>query len=354
MGKSLKGSPHFDTNILFDLIFMTLVWWPVKCLLQMKSVCSIWRAKISDPLFIKAHLEKTNDLRRLRYIFHDPMKAMMRSIGLKDRDSRYEHTIPITDFSNHVEILGSLNGLLLLGDGECTYHLWNPSTRLLRKFSGPYIFRGQLRNFALGYDATTCAYKVVRIVRVTSIEYRKLKLPYRPCPYQNTYYDATRAHMYNCKTNCWKKIQDFPYVIFKDAQGITMNGYPHWVMLRDRQGRDDVVDFVIVYFDLVEEKFMEIPKPNWLIASSKFKFGVFKGQLCFIRYANPQSEIWVMPKHGESWIDFSSVTNIDSVLRHPGWDFRRVDDAADINKAFVGAHYVESLVSPYGGSDMVG
>ncbi|KVH97554.1 F-box associated domain, type 1 [Cynara cardunculus var. scolymus] len=287
---------------------------PTKSLLKMKRVCSQWRSIISDPRFIKAHLDAVNDERNnhlTRYLHWPPL---MRSIGLEDEDQGYEYTFPVTKFSDNAEILGSCNGLILLGDDDRTYYLWNPSTRLLRKFDGPSLFRGEFRNFGFGYDSTTSAYKVVRIVRVTSH-----KVGLRPPENKKYCYDATSANVYNCKTNRWKKIEDFPYVIFENSQGVVVNGVPHWVMFRDHHGEDDAIDLVIVYFDLAEEKFKEIPNPNWLVHSSSFEFGVLDGRLCFIHQTKRQNEVWVMQEYGQdSWTDISSEVDIDSVCI-TGW-----------------------------------
>lgn len=336
---------------------MILIWLPTKSLLRMKAVCSIWRDMISDPHFIKSHLDRANDIHNLclkRYINYGPT---MKSFGLEDRITRYEHTIPVTKFSESVEIFGSCNGLLLLGDDDHTYYLWNPSTRLLRSFSGLSIQRKQLRNFALGYDSKTSAYKFIRIMRVNSEMYdlsTSNKTGYRPRSHNDKHYDVTKAHMYNFKTGCWKMIEDLSYLIFEDAQGVTVNGAPHWVVFRDHHGEDDVIDLVIVYFDLTEEKFIEIPKPSWLEHSSIYEFGVFEGKLCFIHHTKPREEIWVMQKHGEeSWINVSSVVGMTRVCL-PGWSSsKNVNNLLDFN-AFGGAQYVESLVSPYGGGDMIG
>lgn len=375
MAKSLEKSSSFKAHLSRDIVFKILERLPLKSMLQMKSVCTLWRDIISDPFFIKKHLDRSNSLCLRRYIDTTPVTISVgsedlerwyehvmahinaprtKSVGLQEKETRYEYTIPVTNFSPNVEILGSCNGLLLLGDGDRTYYLWNPSTRLLRSFTGPYLFRGEIRNFALGYDSATSAYKAVRIVRVASDKRQLINTSgFHPPPYSDFCYDATTAQFYNCKTECWKKIKDFPYIISEDARGVSMNGYPHWVMIRDHFFQDNILELVIVYFDLVEEKFKEIVKPTWLVYSSPFEFGVYDGQLCFIHYTEPEIEKWVMQKHGESWINVSSVLDIANVVL-PGWSSGHTHNDSSKLEPLVGAQYVESLVSPYGGNDMVG
>ncbi|XP_071739503.1 F-box/kelch-repeat protein At3g06240-like [Rutidosis leptorrhynchoides] len=339
MVKSLKQCYSNVGQLPRDVVLKILESSSLKSMLKAKCVCKLWRDVVSDPLFIKAHLHKSYNLGRIRYINSAPM---MQSI----------------EFSKYVQILGSCNGLILLGDGERSYFLWNPSTRLLTSFTGLYLFRGEYRHFALGYDPKTYAYKVVRIIRVSNVQSCNR---FRPPPYDSKYYDVTRAHVYNCKTNIWKKIEHFPYVIFEDAQGVTMNGYPHWIVFRDHFVGKNVIELVIIYFDLVEEKFKEMPKPCWLVESSSYSFGAFEGKLCFIHHIRVGRreirEIWVMKKHGGSWINVSSEIDIESVIM-PGWSsghpYDTYKSCNDSEKPFVGAQYVESLVSPYGGTDMAG
>ncbi|PWA83740.1 F-box associated domain, type 1 [Artemisia annua] len=353
MTKSLKESTNCGMYNLSNTLFSQFLTSPPKFLLRMKSVCSMWWNMVSSPLFIKNHLDIANNVHnfhKVRYINTDEA-PMIQSTTLEGKEARYENTNPKTTFSSNVEIFGSCNGLILLGDNLRTYYLWNPSTRSCREFNGPFVFKGELRNIALGYDSKTSSYKVVRILRVASCKEELSKMGgLRSSFYDKKNYDATTAKVYNCKTSSWDEIKDFPYVIFEEASGVTVNGFPHWVMLKKR-GQDKVLELVIVYFDLSEEIFKEICIPHWLVPSSKYEFGVFEEKLCFIHYTRPSYELWVMPKHGECWIKLSvDVTHV----RLPGWSHIDYITGLFNHKAFSRAMYVESLVSPLGGKDMVG
>lgn len=359
MTKSLRESTICRMHILSSLLLWKLISYPPKLLLQLKSVCSLWRGIVSDRDFIKKQLDFANDVHnrhKRRYITTDEApRIQFQSTTLEGEEPRNENTRPKKTFSPNVEILGSCNGLILLGDNISNFYLWNPSTRACSAFDGRFIFQGEYRNIALGYDSKTWAYKVVRIVRVASANGHLRKMGgFRPPLYDKNFYDATTAIVYNCKTGSWNKIKDFPYVIFEDACGVTMDGFPHWVMFRN-PGQDKAIDLVIVYFDLSEETFKEICKPQWLVPSSKFEFGVFEEKLCFIHYTEPSDEVWVMPKHGELWIKLSSEVDVAHV-RLPGWSSGHIGDEMKnyYRKAFTGAMYVESLVSPLGGKQMIG
>nr|GEW41635.1 F-box associated domain, type 1 [Tanacetum cinerariifolium] len=151
-------------------------------------------------------------------------------------------------------------------------------------------------------------------------------------------------------------IEHFPYVVCGNAQGATVNGAPHWVMYQDHSANDQIIYPVIVCFDLVQDRFKEILKPDWLDQFSEFEYGVFEGKLCFVRYTTGQKiKVWVMQDYGESWINVSSLVDLTR-LRLPGWcDGRPLGYFGAM--AFKEALYVESLVSPFGGddnSDMIG
>ncbi|GJV44956.1 F-box associated domain containing protein [Tanacetum coccineum] len=154
MEKSLKKSSDSERYLPSDILFMVLVLLPTKLLLQMRSVCKLWRDIISDCSFIKAHLDRANDIHNnsLKIKRYMDNAVCTRSTGFEESWTRYELTIPMKQFSPSVEILASCNGLLLFGDDIECYYLWNPSTRLLKQFNGPSVYRDELRNFALGYD----------------------------------------------------------------------------------------------------------------------------------------------------------------------------------------------------------
>ncbi|GJS91313.1 F-box associated domain containing protein [Tanacetum coccineum] len=282
MEKSLKKSSDSERYLPSDILFMVLVLLPTKLLLQMRSVCKLWRDIISDCSFIKAHLDRANDIHNNSLKRYMDNAVCMRSTGFEESWTRYELTIPMKQFSPSVEILASCNGLLLLGDDIECYYLWNPSTRRLHG-SKKYVM-------------------------------------WRRC--DDSVYDSTTASIYNIKTEKWEMIEHFPYVVCGNAQGVTVNGAPHWVMYRDHSANDQVIYPVIVCFDLVEDRFKEILKPDWLDQFSEFEYGVFEEKL----------------------------------FRLPGWCGGRPLGYSGA-MAFNEALYVESLVSPFGGddnSDMIG
>lgn len=350
----MKKSSDSERYIPYEIVFMVLAMLPTKLLLQLRSVCKAWRDIISDVGFIKEHLDKANDIHNNSLKRYMDDAVWMRSICLEDPGTTHQLTVPMKQFSPYVEILASYNGLLLLGDCIKCYYLWNPSTRLLKQFNGPSAYSDELRNFALGYDATTKAYKVVRIVRVTGGRFRSSQKNVMCRRVSDSVYDLTTASVYSIKTEKWDKIEHFPYVICGNAQGVTVNGAPHWVMYRDHSANDIVIDPVIVCFDLAEDRFKEILKPHWFDDFCEFEYGVFEGKLCFLRYIpKRKTEVWIMQEYGESWVN---ITSLVKCFRLPGWSRDQklgYFGAMTFNEAL----YVESLVSPFGGddnSDMVG
>ena len=233
-----------------------------------------------------------------------------------------------------VEILASYNGLLLLGIGQKDHFLWNPSTRSYKRISCNFYHQiDSFRMYGLGYESSSNAYKVIRIVRVV------VNWGVAPNTHHNfPSYDSTTVKVHNSRTNFWRSITDFPYKTFVDQQGLLVNGAPHWIVTRAESE-----EYVIIYFDLVEEKFKELGKPNWLVSDSAFCLGVFNGLLTLLRNAN--DEVWVMKEHGvkDSWTKL--ITKDKSMLYESNYDVRIRPFQERF--AFQRVEYVESLVSPH-------
>lgn len=262
---------------------------------------------------------------------------------------------------------------------------------------GPSFYDDHCKIFGLGYDPESGAYKFVRAVRVASNS-NFLRHPNRN---NLNEYDATIVKVYNCKTESWRRIYDFPYLIFTTSQGVVVNGSPHWMVFRDDDSVEGIKDFVIIYFDLIEDKFKELPTPDWLYSGSKFHFCIFGESLCLVKYVemnpnrdprftNPvrkwEIDVWMMRQYGiaESWTNLFSLTEWcteeevvaplcfrrdgkvmmekigqELVIYDP--NYRNLSShhhdtvlSLKTQRRLTTAAYVESLVSPHGGNDTVG
>lgn len=229
------------------------------------------------------------------------------------------------DYCRRVKLVGSCNGLLLVYVPSNGLFLCNPSTREYKKIEfsthPPCIIGG------LGYDSTNKAYKAVITGNYTKDGSGSIGDNWA-CEFSTTY-----VIIYNLKSDSWSKIDDFPYTFFHCEIPSMVNEAPHWVV---RRGHDyHPITYVIIYLDLVNEKFKEVPLPDCLLKdnSKRFELGVLRGCLCISYKCDIDSyfEIWSMREYGvkESWTKLFVLTqpyislrplcftrNYDEVIMH--------------------------------------
>ena len=283
----------------YDIIFDTLTRLPVKSLVRFRSVSKQWLFTISyDPQFLQKHLFRANQNPKLtHYVKSHGSHSIY--ITLDEFIIRFPSSIGSKgsfNNTNYANILSnSCNGLVLVGTGEKDRFLCNPSTRSYKKNPGNfYHFRDFIKMYGLGYDPSVEAYKVIMIVR--SVTHSFFSRMLYPNQHRSTH-DSTIVRVYNSRTNSWTRIQEFPYEVFFDQQGLLVNGTPHWVVARAKTR-----ECIIIYFDLVADKFKELETPSWLVLDCNCYLEVSsQGFLSLCR----KSEVWVMKEYGTK----ESLTN---------------------------------------------
>ncbi|XP_059629809.1 F-box/kelch-repeat protein At3g06240-like [Cornus florida] len=273
-------------NVVF-LIFLKL---SVKSLLRIRCVSKSWRSCISDPNFIKTHVNVQSH-RRLLTISPLQLGYSLHSINLEPTKATTINDIEelkITDIldiepcgDEWLKIIGSCNGLVcILYDKSFSFrrlYIVNPSTRVSKKvpkFDFWYWMTSETYGF--GYDHTVDDYKLLKAHK-------------------------DNVHIYSLKTNSWKKAQScFPrdyYEPIGTLLGTTLNGAIHWLCIDLEQQQPPLV---IVGFSLADEKFWKSPVPIGF-PRSPFELGVFRGCLCVLSRNN--GDFWVMEEYGEtqSW-----------------------------------------------------
>ncbi|XP_074306686.1 putative F-box protein At3g17265 [Silene latifolia] len=117
-----KLPPYLPTEVIFNILINV----PVQALLDAKHVCKQWYDIVSDPLFVKAHCQKSS----LGFLIQDSNNYS--HVNYIDVNMPIEKT-KTTKVENPSEatILCSLNGLALLSDpiNEEIFHVVNPMTK---------------------------------------------------------------------------------------------------------------------------------------------------------------------------------------------------------------------------------
>ncbi|XP_024978455.1 F-box/kelch-repeat protein At3g06240-like [Cynara cardunculus var. scolymus] len=342
---------------------------PAKSLGRFKSVSKPWRSLISNPEFIKTHLDLNNHHKTsililvsemksfysvsinelVPYLDSDDLCATGKEISFRPPSIRWE------------EILGSCNGLVLAKDEDDQIFLMNPTTQEVSELPiSPFALPlgESFVMYGFGYDSSSDDYKVVSI----------------------SFWDTDNEHnldctdmlvsVYSLRNNSWRKVHNSPYdhAVGHLLRGVLINESLHWLTQRIPG-----YSSTIVAFSLANEEFNEIELPD-SIDNKKAMFNelvVLGGKLAL--FANQVgNDLWVMEEYdvGESWTKVSihgveidpvkpvcSVddNNRDIVLGDENrvhvynLDDRRCRNVRILGAptAFaVGGTYLESLVSP--------
>ncbi|XP_059670992.1 F-box protein CPR1-like [Cornus florida] len=262
-----------------DIIYYILLLLPVKSLAQCRCVSREWNDLLTGSNFLKNHL----DYARHRLIvssFGSLMSMDLEARGdfVATNDRVFPWNMPA-----HF-ITGSCNGLLCLLAGYSLF-LWNPTTRQYKQLSPPSSYCAYGMFYGFGYDMVIDGHYNYKVVRG-----------------ENNHifgHGLTKVEVYTRKTNCWKRIRDFPYYYMFQARGIFINGFLHWLAIRYSDSCATIASL-----DLAKEEFGEILLPEFERQSVSLELGALNGMLCVI-YNNPRGwYVYAMKEYGvsTSWI----------------------------------------------------
>ncbi|KAH7849046.1 hypothetical protein Vadar_012208 [Vaccinium darrowii] len=345
----------------FELILEILLRVPVNSLIRFKSVCKSWQTMISNPQFVKKHLnlvimDDTFKSWRIivRYPHHELKSYSLDSLchepyGFAAVDLDY----PSKTMPRDMKIVGSCNGLVCIYFRELidTFYIWNPSTRethFLSAFEKKHIGG---TSFGFGYDSSNDDYKVVRVYYVG---------------------DQLEVEVYSLRKDSWRRIGDFPSILTRYYVGVgkLLGGSILWIATNPSNNSS-----LITALDLSEETYREIPQPNYESRITYLSLIVLKGCLCIVcEDAYFSFHLWAMNEFGikESWTKLTTLPYLPGhapfQYPEPMWCFKDGVILVNINGVFgiydhvehtlkypllhgtlpfYQAHiYVESLVSP--------
>ncbi|XP_059630364.1 F-box/kelch-repeat protein At3g06240-like [Cornus florida] len=298
-------------NLPHDIVLDILSRLPVKSLNRFKCVSKPWLSLISDPYFVKMHLNRANsdpsmNHHRLFTLFpfysldyESPSSCddVDDHAVVADHDHDHDDAIvnlgfPSKSPQNGVQIVGSCNGLISLAYRALDVMiLWNPSTRQSRELPKPNFSSDIVSLCGLGYDSSNDDYKVVRASACAGA------------------YDQIKVEVFSAKHNNWRLIQGFhESITILDDSGTYLNGALHW--RASRGGLD-----TILALDMEKEEFFEVPQPETRDRNISFhSLGASQGCLSLLCYGyGLEVEIWVMKEYGvkSSWMKMSVVRGRD-------------------------------------------
>ena len=250
----------------------------MKSLIRFKSVCKSWFSLISDPHFANSHFQLTAATHTPRVMCISPLYHEILSIEfeafLNDDPAslNLNFSLPKSYFPD--EIRGSCRGFILLYR-PLNMYLWNPSTGFKKQIPvSPFDSKSVEHCHGLGYDQSRDDYLVVVFSYVSS-----------------------HLEVFSFRDNTWKEVDGphFPYVVVpSQRKGFLFNGAIHWLAYR----RDLELD-VIVAFDLMEKKMVEMPVPSDFDHGFFYSLWVYGEFLSLWAkcYDNDTIVIWVMKEY---------------------------------------------------------
>ncbi|PRQ52358.1 putative F-box domain, galactose oxidase/kelch, beta-propeller, F-box associated interaction [Rosa chinensis] len=306
----LSGTaPSSESVDLDGVIVDILSRLPAKSLLRFRCVCKAWRALISDPYFIRKHLNCINTKISTSYsllirseIFRSAeYEAILKCLSHDGPLPSRRLDFPVLDrlvCISKILIVGSCNGLICLildfvTEESFTFMIWNPCTGEYQVLPQPPVHASRGCFFGFGYDSTSDDYKVI----VGSSRYEFVVV-------------------FMLKKGSWRKLERLNRYFEVNWHGCLVNEALHWVLTQEEDGW--LIAPRIVSFDLGEEKFHEIPFSYPPDANDRQGLFPDVGILCNCltlefqtMYGGVDSNIsiWVMKDYGvkESWTEVLNI-----------------------------------------------
>ncbi|KAL5165928.1 F-box/kelch-repeat protein [Glycine soja] len=257
----LAGQPHVEKScsplLCDELIKEILSRLPVKTLIQFKCVYKGWNSLMSDPYFIKLHLNKSaakDDLEHLQ-LMKNVCLGSIPEIHMESCDvSSLFHSLQIETFlfnfanmpGNH--LVGSCNGLHC-GVSEIPEGYRNKETRVISRELPTLSFSpgiGRRTMLGFGYDPSSDKYKVVAIaLTMLSLDVSQ----------------KTEMKVYSAGDSSWRNLKGFPVLwTLPKVGGVYLSGTLNCVVIKGKETIHS--EIIIISVDLEKETCRSLFLPN--------------------------------------------------------------------------------------------
>ncbi|KAI5571804.1 hypothetical protein POPTR_011G137200v4 [Populus trichocarpa] len=286
---------------------------PIRPLLNCKSVCKTWLHLMSDPSFVRLHLERSPTtllIQKTPFERKESTEMLLVEIVEEDISKPFYIEIirlfPTKNFPDtDVRILNSCNGLLCLyedsGDkSDMMVHVCNP---VLGEYIDIPVVNTDKKfehHLAFGFSSVSNQYKVLQTF------YPEKDLTAAPC----------LAEIYTVGTGQWRSIGNASFRLQSLDANAFLHDSIHWI-----EYRSNSIGFVSA-FDFVSEQFKLVALPpasqihDGMGRCYPSSVGVIKGCLFMtngVCIENEKFEIWVMEEYGikESWTKKFVLSNLE-------------------------------------------
>lgn len=301
----LDRLPH---EVALD-IFLRL---PVISVLQSRFVCRYWHNLLLDQNLATLHLSQVVNRNPL-LIFHSdyPIRNELcfAELPAGDDNDYQKGTVkkistPFSALMPDFTVEGSCNGLLCLSDTlyKDALYIYNPLTRDYKELPKTRQYEEETVVYGFGYHPGAKEYKVVKIVHHSIVNFADQYV--RRMIIRGT--SKSEVLVFTLGGNAWRNVGLAPYRLERRShEALFTNGRLHWLHFGVYE---NVRGLIIISFDLAEEKFYEVPRPNLIpIDGRNYHLSILRGCLSAVVYGHGlrrDLEIWVMKEYNvkESWI----------------------------------------------------
>ncbi|KAK8504171.1 hypothetical protein V6N11_081437 [Hibiscus sabdariffa] len=303
------GMQALPNEIIVDILSRL----PITSLVQFKFVCKGWRALAQDPL-LAADMQRscTTLAANPCLILHCdlPIRNHLYFVDLsphnQDRDKVKRLHVPFQTSMPEFDVVGSCNGLLCLSDS-----LYNDALYVYNPFTTDYIELPKSRQypdqelvFGFGSHPKTKEYKLVKIVYYRNTSSSSSSSYTRA---RRVVYPQSDVQVFTLGTSAWRSLGKIPCQLVRRPSEALVSGRLHWVS----RPRRYYPARRIMSFDIGDEEFREVPKPDsGGLNRCNFHLCVLGGCLAAGVYGNyGKVEIWVMKDYNvkESWTKELSI-----------------------------------------------
>ncbi|KAI3459629.1 hypothetical protein Pfo_016292 [Paulownia fortunei] len=277
------------SNIPTDIIQTILSRLSVKTLVRFRTVSKSWNTMISDPGFVRIHLQQSKCSNSQNLFLRKYPLPSREGFSLVKLEGRKFQTETILNCPNGWDaVLCSCDCVLLVTDFSYrTYMLWNPSSQTKTMFWFPYRFYEYPMKHGICHDPTIDDFKVV----IASGKYYAV---------------------FSCKNKSWTKKKEFSYSSGTGTDsGLFVDGAIYWVSTH-KNVRE------IIYFDPRDDEFKMLQKPKHVKDSDEFFLVCLRGCLCLYCKTGDETmvQFWMKEKGRDmnSWNELMTIENVQTPL----------------------------------------
>ncbi|XP_074314908.1 F-box protein CPR1-like [Silene latifolia] len=312
-------------------------------MVRSRLVCKTWNSITSSPKFMDDHYNRLSVegthlilLRLRKYNEGTHFYKLSQSNIVDDDQSSSSTAVSLEHYKTWglseyglPRLIGSYNGIVAVSCDDKLV-LWNPITGqhtsvkmdVYDTYSDGNNFDPRLL-FGFCYDSSTDEYSVV-----VGSDYQSP--PVTPTNYAECIdYESMPVFLYNFNKGSERVLEDslsrrlLDRKLFIGESGKVFRGIPHWVTQFADFRKDTGVETEILYFDLKEEKFKQMARPDHGVDKPMLGLAAMEGENqlgCVLHdVANSSLEVWVMKEYGnvETWTNLFILPPFNSKL--PIW-----------------------------------